>query len=255
VLVREVAKALKDGSKDSNHLRLEALGCLQLLLSTHAPPTFQPHVGALLPPVIRQVGERYYKLTAEALRVCCELVRVLRPEPPAASFDFKPHVGALFGCAREQLTKQDQEHEVKECAIRCMGLVICHLGDACAAEVPDVLRLLLERMGNEFTRVTTVKTFAALTSARIELPLAGLLPAVVHELRSFLRKSNRPLRRESLATLATIMGRHAGSLGEADITGVLDELPPLARAPAWRPPPPQHGAWRPPGEPSSTTPR
>ena len=71
-----------------------------------------------------EVHERYYKLTAEALRVCCELVRVLRPEPPAADFDFRPHVGALFSCARDQLNKADQEHEVKECAISCMGLVI-----------------------------------------------------------------------------------------------------------------------------------
>lgn len=30
-------------------------------------------------PVLSAVGERYYKVTAEALRVCGELVRVVRP--------------------------------------------------------------------------------------------------------------------------------------------------------------------------------
>lgn len=34
---------------------------------------------ALSNPVLSAVGERYYKVTAEALRVCGELVRVIRP--------------------------------------------------------------------------------------------------------------------------------------------------------------------------------
>ena len=28
-------------------------------------------------------------------------------------------------------------NQVKECAISCVGLVLAHLGDACAAEVPE----------------------------------------------------------------------------------------------------------------------
>ena len=34
---------------------------------------------ALSTPVLAAVGERYYKVTAEALRVCGELVKVVRP--------------------------------------------------------------------------------------------------------------------------------------------------------------------------------
>ena len=49
--------------------------------------------------------------------------------------------------------------QVKECAISCVGLVLAHLGDACAAEVPAVLPILLERLRNEITRVTTVRSF------------------------------------------------------------------------------------------------
>ena len=35
---------------------------------------------ALSAPIISAVSERYYKVTAEALRVCGELVRVVRPD-------------------------------------------------------------------------------------------------------------------------------------------------------------------------------
>lgn len=41
---------------------------------------------ALSSPVLAAVGERYYKVTAEALRVCGELVRVLRPSVEVRMF-------------------------------------------------------------------------------------------------------------------------------------------------------------------------
>ena len=163
-------QALKDAS--SNTLRIEALQFMQLALSSHAPSVFQPHLRALQPPVIALVSDRYYKITAEALRVASEIVRVLRPEPPAVDFaDFREFVPPLFACARARLLAHDQDQEVKECAISCIGLVLVHLGDACAAEVPAVLPVLLERLRNEITRVTTVRTFQQLATAQMDMQL------------------------------------------------------------------------------------
>lgn len=39
-------------------------------------------------PVLTAVGERYYKVTAEALRVCGELVRVVRPNVKVGLLNF-----------------------------------------------------------------------------------------------------------------------------------------------------------------------
>ena len=47
--------------------------------------------------------------------------------------------------------------EVKECAISCMGLVISTFGDNLRAELPACLPVLVDRMGNEITRLTAVK--------------------------------------------------------------------------------------------------
>lgn len=47
--------------------------------------------------------------------------------------------------------------EVKECAISCMGLVISTFGDNLGAELPACLPVLVDRMGNEITRLTAVK--------------------------------------------------------------------------------------------------
>lgn len=47
--------------------------------------------------------------------------------------------------------------EVKECAISCMGLVVSTFGDHLGGELPSCLPVLVDRMGNEITRLTAVK--------------------------------------------------------------------------------------------------
>jgi cullin-associated NEDD8-dissociated protein 1 len=48
-------------------------------MASHSPSVFHPYIQALSGPILSAIGDRYYKVTAEALRVCGELVRVLRP--------------------------------------------------------------------------------------------------------------------------------------------------------------------------------
>jgi len=190
------------GDTGSNNLLLEVLSFLQVALSSHPAAVFQPHMQTLAPLVLLLVKHRYYKISVEALRVCCEMVLVLRPHPPADDFDFRPFVQPLFASVKARLLAQDQDQEVKECAISCMGLVLCHFADADAAELSSCLPILLDRLRNEITRTTTIKTFAALASATIDTGLmspmpnakATVLQTVVTELSAFLRKSNRPLR-------------------------------------------------------------
>lgn len=50
--------------------------------------------------------------------------------------------------------------EVKECAISCMGLLVSTFGDNLNAELPVCLPVLVDRMGNEITRLTAVKVVA-----------------------------------------------------------------------------------------------
>jgi len=233
LLVPGVERALKEVA--ANNLRIEALSFVQLVLSTHPPATFQPHVNVLLPIVLKLIEDRYYKITAESLRVTSEIAKIMRPNPPVVDFDFKPHVQPLFAAVKARLLAQDQDQEVKESAITCIGYVICHLGDACVAELPSTLPILLERLRNEITRVTTVKTFELLSCASLDTCLkstppgaaSSVLQAVVADLASFLRKSNRPLRQASLSALDTIVLSHGADLAPTDFDIIFDELPAL----------------------------
>ncbi|KAL7587282.1 hypothetical protein Lser_V15G37693 [Lactuca serriola] len=136
-------------------------------------------VRAISAPVLSVVGERYYKVTAEALRVCGELVRA---NIEVSNFDFKPYVHPIYNAILSRLTNRDQDQEVKECAISCMGLVVSTFGDHLTAELLACLPVLVDRMGNEITRLTAVKAFAVIATSPLYLDLSCVLEHVIVEL-------------------------------------------------------------------------
>ncbi|GAA0140085.1 ubiquitin-protein ligase [Lithospermum erythrorhizon] len=203
-IIPGIEKALCDKSSTSN-LKIEALIFTRLVMASHAPAVFHPHIKSISGPVISAVGERYYKVTAEALRVCGELVRVVRPNIEGFDFDFKPYVHPIYNAIMTRLTNQDQDQEVKECAITCMGLVVSTFGDLLGTELPACLPVLVDRMGNEITRLTAVKAFAVIAASPLHLDLSCVLEHVITELTAFLRKANRVLRQATLGTLNTLI--------------------------------------------------
>ncbi|KAL3620764.1 Cullin-associated NEDD8-dissociated protein 1 [Castilleja foliolosa] len=218
-----IEKALCDKSSTSN-LKIEALVFTRLVLASHAPPIFHPYIKAISSPVISAVGERYYKVTAEALRVCGELVRVVRPNIEGYCFDFKPYVHLIYTAIMSRLTNQDQDQEVKECALSCMGLVVSTFGDQLGGELPACLPVLVDRMGNEITRLTAVKAFAVIAASPLHLDLSCILEHVISELTAFLRKANRALRQATLGTLNTLIVGYGDKIGSAAYEIIVVEL-------------------------------
>uniref|UniRef100_A0A0E0NAF7 TATA-binding protein interacting (TIP20) domain-containing protein n=1 Tax=Oryza rufipogon TaxID=4529 RepID=A0A0E0NAF7_ORYRU len=157
-LVPGIENALNDKSSTSN-LKIEALVFTRLVMASHSPAVFHPYIQALSGPILSAIGDRYDKVTAEALRVCEELVRVLRPNSEPHSPDYRPYIGPIYKAILARLANQDQDQdqEVKECAISCMSLALSTFGDGLQRELPACLPVLVDRMGNEITRLTAVK--------------------------------------------------------------------------------------------------
>jgi cullin-associated NEDD8-dissociated protein 1 len=79
------------------------------------------------------------QVAAEALRVCEQMVSVIRPNPPApTAAELSPVVSGMFSCINSRLAAQDQDQEVKECAILCMAHLVATCGDLLSAEVRAV---------------------------------------------------------------------------------------------------------------------
>lgn len=88
----------------------------------------------------------------------------------------------------DKLKAQDIDQEVKDSAITCTGLIIAKFGVDLKAELPGVLRILLDRLTNEITRLTTVKALETIANSRQPIDLSPILDDAIKELASFLRK-------------------------------------------------------------------
>ncbi|CAB1353222.1 unnamed protein product [Coregonus sp. 'balchen'] len=124
-LIPGIVHSLTDKSTSSN-MKIDALSFLHVLLCSHPPDVFQPHMKVILPPVVQ------YKLPA---------------------FDVKPYVKDVFSGTLKRLKAADIDQEVKERAISCMGHIVCHLGDQLGGDLQPTLQIFLERLKNEITRI------------------------------------------------------------------------------------------------------
>uniref|UniRef100_A0A669E3P9 Uncharacterized protein n=1 Tax=Oreochromis niloticus TaxID=8128 RepID=A0A669E3P9_ORENI len=225
-LIPGIVFSLTDKSTPST-MRIDALSFFNVLLLSHPPQAFQPHMQVLLPPVVACIEDTFYKITSEALLVIQHLVKVMRPQGQAGGFDPKPFVKEVFSVTMKRLKATDIDQEVKERAISCMGHIVCHLGDHLRAEVQGVLAIFLERLKNEITRLTAVRTITLIAASPLKVDMSPILPEVLSVLGSFLRKNQRALKLGTLACLTALVTHHAASIKPAALEPVLSELPTL----------------------------
>lgn len=75
----------------------------------------------------------------------------------------------VFSATMKRLKATDIDQEVKERAISCMGHMVCHLGDHLMAELQGVLAIFLERLKNEITRLTAVRTITLVCASPLKV--------------------------------------------------------------------------------------
>ncbi|XP_037535620.1 cullin-associated NEDD8-dissociated protein 2 [Nematolebias whitei] len=214
----------------SSTMRIDALSFLNVLLLSLPPQAFQTHVQVLLPVVLSCVEDTFYKITSEALLVTQQLIKVMRPQgqtDTSGGFDPKPFVKEVFSVTMKRLKAADIDQEVKERAISCMGHMVCHLGDHLGAELHGVLTIFLERLKNEITRLTAVRTITLISASPLKIDLSPILPEALSVLGSFLRKNQRALKLGTLACLTALVIHHAARIKPAALEPVLNEIPPL----------------------------
>ncbi|XP_060536972.1 cullin-associated NEDD8-dissociated protein 1 isoform X2 [Cylas formicarius] len=224
-LIPGILYSLSEKNASSN-MKIDSLSFIYCLLTTHPPTVFHPHIATLLHPVIVAVGDSFYKITAEALNVLQELVKVIRPMQIHTGFDFTPFTRDIYSCTLVRLKASDIDQEVKEKAISTMGQVICNLGDQLKSELPYCLPLFLDRLRNEITRLTTVKALKKIAGSPLSIDLP-ILPEAMPILGLFLRKNQRALKLSTLQLIDCLIQNYHKKLNVHLLQHIIVEIPPL----------------------------
>uniref|UniRef100_A0A672QHV5 Cullin-associated NEDD8-dissociated protein 1-like n=1 Tax=Sinocyclocheilus grahami TaxID=75366 RepID=A0A672QHV5_SINGR len=222
-LIPGIIYSLTDKSTSSN-MKIDALAFLNVLLSSHKPEIFQPHISVILPPVIQCVEDPFYKITSEALQVTQQIVKLMRPLDKPVSFDAKPYIKNVFACTSKRLRAADIDQEVKERAIFCMGHILSHFGDQLGGDLQPTLQIFLERLKNEITRLVTVKTLTLVASSPLKIDLRPILTEGIPMLGSFLRKNQRALKLNTTTALNVMVTNYSDSFKPPLIESILSEF-------------------------------
>eukprot|EP01080_Neovahlkampfia_damariscottae_P001067 gene1067-10586_t len=219
-LVPFICSALNDKRANSS-LKLEVLLFLENLLTLHKPEVFGDSYEKLSQSVFVCVQDRFYKVISEALKVCGGLVKVV------STFNgtdkYSKSSSELFKQIYDRLCLQDIDKDVKESAIESMGELISKIGKGIEKEVNDALKVLLERLKNEITRLTTCRTFSLIAISE-QANLSSILKDLIEELSSLLKKNNRTLRQASLISLSNFVTHYGKSIDSKQYNSILEEV-------------------------------
>jgi cullin-associated NEDD8-dissociated protein 1 len=216
LVIDPVIEAMSSSSNASisnvakNALRVEALSLLRIIAETHSGKVLQPHLEKIVPALVSAAKDRFTRVSVEALTTIEVFVKALTPPRSAAS---KGQNGVvvkqLFDVIVDRISASDSDADVRQKAIRALGLLIGRTSSAAGSSLlPQEdrfagQRLLADRLNNELTRLASVRavdTIAVLATNKDNFP-PGWVDTVALILSAQLRKASRSLRGASLTAL------------------------------------------------------
>ena len=185
----------------------------------------------LAPPLVAATRDAYYKTAAEAFAACEALVPAFAlalgsedfgtgSDPASSMLDALVLTAtSLVSAAAEGVGAADRDAEVKAAATRCAGAACASLGPFVSRDVVvNTVASLVERLGNEATRLGATKAlslvFASERSDTLSFAIAAVSEKAAKALRPFTRQADRALRHVALDALYSLVARPA--LGHED---------------------------------------
>ncbi|XP_078488265.1 cullin-associated NEDD8-dissociated protein 1 isoform X1 [Ciona intestinalis] len=223
-LMPGIEHSLSQNRNNSSNMKIDTLNFIHVLLTNHEPSMILPFVKSLSPLIVVCVKDPFYKITSDALLVMQDLVKVVCDE--SVTFDVDPLIQTLYLATLHRLKTSDIDQEVKERAITCMGQIMSSAGQRLESEVPNTLELFLDRLRNEITRLTTVKSIHMVAVSR-RVSLSPILPRAMPVLANFLRKNQRSLKISTLRCLESIFTNFADDISNEMMGSVIEEIPHL----------------------------
>ncbi|KAI9867835.1 MAG: hypothetical protein M1813_007657 [Trichoglossum hirsutum] len=225
-------------SATGSSLRIEALILLDKIAESHPSSVMEPYLAKLVPAVVTAVGDRFYKISSEALCTAEQVVKVITPPRSLQTYQHQvSYLEELYNVIVDRITANDADLEVRERAIHALGVLVGRTsGPEGAKLLPaakrfSALDVLYDRLRNETTRLAAVRaidTVATLATTKDEFSPEWVRDVSI-ELGAQLRKVNRSLRGASLGALKNLVVNPAGhsSLDKISINELINLLTPL----------------------------
>lgn len=202
-LTGKVIPDVEHGMADSaTAMKTESLLLLRGVVRGGGAEALMDHIGTLIPKVLAAADDRYYKVTAECLRFCGDALISFGKGTPECKTKILTLVPRIHDAALARATAQDQDSEVKEAALRCLGASVSFFGSELGPQrLSEIATVLCDRLGNEVTRLPTVRALHAIAISEAAEVLIPVLGEVTMTVGGFLRKNNASLRAASLELL------------------------------------------------------
>lgn len=203
-IVGEVIPEIVRGLEDSNTaIKIEALKLLKAVVNFGGTKALYDHVEKVVPRILAAAHDRYYRVTSECLRCLGDMLMAFGSSSPECKQKFSPFVKDIHDAAVYRTTAQDQDSEVKEAALQCLGGTVSCFGMVLSHDrLMSISQIFLDRLRNEVTRFATVRTLKTICKSDFASVLQPLLLEITKTVAGFLRKSNNHLRKASLDLLA-----------------------------------------------------
>ncbi|KAJ6262000.1 hypothetical protein Dda_2801 [Drechslerella dactyloides] len=224
------AAASGSAAASSSSLRIESLKFLSTAFVEGGDDALKPFLKKIVDAVAIAIKDKFYKISSQALATASEMLNLLSAE---IALEDVSYFRTLFEAIVSKIQQNDADLEVRERAIEAMGSLLAVSSETTYLDAESrskAFTLLLERLRNETTRLTTVRAIEKLAQAAQEgdLPPAWVKD-VISELGAQLRKANRALRGSSLVTLRALVLNPAvqPTISEATANELVMMLSPL----------------------------
>jgi len=229
MLNSEVGTSGSHGS--SKALKLDALRLIRatLVSSNHQAVDLKDVCKLLITDLCSVTQESWYKVVAEGLRVLSEIPRVL-VNGQGKTAEKENISRQIFAAIEPRLVAQDQDQEIKECALNATSLLLRILHPYLLTEQKQrLLNLILDKLRSETTRLAATKALIVITvnknaqGENANLDMSPIFSQTLTELAYLLRLSNRAIKQSVLECLAVILQSTSVETGLA-LTSDLCEL-------------------------------
>jgi cullin-associated NEDD8-dissociated protein 1 len=219
-LVPQVLAAI---SHEDAALKSEALGVLHLILDYHSPKALANLADKISNAVLAAVKTDYAKIKSEGLRVLASNLKAVTKE----SKGFESIISNTYTTVYAQMLNKDVDQEVKESSMYTMSSLLASFGDLLKDKLSTVLPVLVDRLGNELTRIPALRATTKVANSPLKLDLSSIASQSVTVLSAFLRKESQTLKHETAICLEALI-RAAGKSALTSETSatLLKEIPP-----------------------------